>query len=69
VRWPSFAAGTTLTILFGLALVQIIAHPLLLAYQYQPVGARGSSAYPLLNAYNRLDCVGTFVILFNGTNG
>ena len=26
VRWPSFAATTTLAIVFGLALVQIIVH-------------------------------------------
>ena len=59
VRWPSFAAGTTLAIVFGLALVQVVVHfRFFLHVCTSAIGARRPSAHPVLGADRDPDGVG-----------
>jgi cytochrome o ubiquinol oxidase operon protein cyoD len=66
VRWPSFAGGTTLAIVFALALVQVVVH---FRFFLHVTLARSARDDLLLILFATLIVVlmvsGTLVILFN----
>ena len=66
VRWPSFAAGTTLAIVFGLALVQVVVHFRFFLHVSLARSARDDLLLILFAALIVILMVsGTLVILFN----
>ena len=66
VRWPSFAAGTTLAIVFGLALVQAVVHFRFFLHVSLARSARDDLLLILFAALIVILMVsGTLVILFN----
>ena len=66
VRWPSFAAGTTLAIVLGLALVQAIVHFRFFLHISLSKSARDDLQLILFSSLIVILMVsGTLVVLFN----